>query len=193
MRSGLQAAFLTTLLLLQPIASSAVSFEACDEERIHLLSLLRSAASKVRGRLSEVAGEEILSPETKKGFTQEAEWLIAWLQDQSERLEGGNEDCSALPQLQSYAIAQILPVERASRKIFATTIVWQLDQVSQSVREENTVFGLEALQKIGEARAIFHQISETPGDADLIRPLLRRGAFLIRQGLRILRIHGILS
>src|SRR3989344_2050693 len=147
MRSGLQAFFLTTLLLLQPIAVRAATFETCDEERTHLLSLLRSAASKVRVRTAEVENLSILSPETLKAFTQDGDWLIAWLQDQSERLEEKKEDCSTLPALRKDAVAQILPVERASRKIFATTLVWQLDQVSQNVREENTIFVMRVPQE----------------------------------------------
>ena len=166
---------------------------ACAERQQNLITIFRTAASKVRVRLSEVEASAILSPETKKGFTQDAEWLNAWLQDQSERLEEGSEECDALPALRLDAIAQILPVERASRKISATTLVWQLDRLSQSVREENDTNTLDALRILGEARTIFHRISENAGSAEPVRPLLRRGAFLIRQGLRILRIHGILS
>jgi len=157
--------------------------DSCEPQKAHLLSLFRDVIGSVRTRLTHVQGMNILSSETKSEFQQEAEWLIAWLEDESERIEYRME-CTELPGIARSAIAQIVPVAALSQKVQATLIIWYIDQLAESVRREMTPPLESELAKLAEARALFQSGS--------LRVPLRRGAFLLRQVLRNPHIRAIL-
>src|SRR3989344_8407324 len=115
----LRALIISFLLFTQGVVLGKSAGMTCSEKKAHLLSTFERGIASIRRRITEVETEVVLSPATKANFTQEGEWLIAWMQDQSERVTS-LPDCSELPQLAENALLQVLPVERLSRVVDAT-------------------------------------------------------------------------
>lgn len=174
------------VLFSAPLLLAAAPTSSCAGQKDRFLFLFREGMGKTRQRLVEVEGATALSPSTKSAFRQEAEWLIAWLEDQSERMEN-LEECMTLPSLARDAVAQLLPVLELSQKIQASLIIWELDKLSQdaAVTEQGRLL-------IAEARAQFHLVTLGLEDRGAARIALRLGAFKVRNLLRFLRIRAIL-
>ena len=196
-----RATLFLLILWSTPLILSAASLSGCAEKKAHLLSTFERGIASIRRRITEVETEVVLSPATKANFTQEGEWLIAWMQDQSERISS-LPDCSELPQLAENALLQVSPVEKASRMMDATKLLWEVDRLSEHVRAALAPSSIsaemrqdlsDALTKLGDARTIFLTLSEDPGKASEFSPQMRQGIFLIRQSLRPMRFHGILD
>ena len=166
-----------------PFAKAA---DSCEAQKDHFLFFFREGIGKTRQRLVEVEGAAALSPSTKSEFRQEAEWLVAWLEDQSERIESLKE-CATLPSLARDALLQLRPVETLSQKIQASLIIWELDKLSQDAEMTE-----EGRLLIAEARAQFHLVTLGLEDHRAARIALRVGAFKVRNLLRFLRVRAIL-
>lgn len=174
------------------VAWAAPSQEpACPEQREHLLSLLREGAELTQRRLQEVQESTVLSEGTRNAFRKSAEWLIAWLRDQGERLEG-MADCDGLQEVARDAKAQITPVHLASLRISAILTVFAIDRLLVELPAEGAVSS--AREKLAEARRAFRELQESgPLSLEELRARMRRALFLAEQGLRFLRRHGIIK
>lgn len=187
--SPLLIALLTFVVSQGMFAAEEVT--SCEEQREHLLFLLRQGAELAQRRLQEVQSSTALSETTRADFRQSAEWLVAWLRDQTKRLEG-NVDCAELSRLAMDARIQVMPFHLASLRAHATRAIWEIDRLLQEVPTESS--WTSALLTLGEARERFREVYEGNGMTfPEVRSRMRHAVFLTRQGLRSLRRHGIME
>lgn len=164
---------------------------SCEGRKADLLAFLQEGTASVRRRIEEVQGNIVLSEGTRGDFQQSAEWLIAWMRDQAERLKGFA-DCADLSKLANDTKSQIMPVYLASLRAHAAVILWEIDRIELELRT-SPPGPSDVLQKFGEAEAAFRAIQEGTPTFGEARAAMRRAIFLTRQGYRLMRTHGILE
>lgn len=161
----------------------------CKEEKAHLLSLLQQGMSRMRVSMEQTDASAILSPETKAGYRESAQWALAWTNDHAERLKENIAEsgtvregivCGDLSEFAANVRVQWLPVAQKEQEMAVTRVLWDLDTFAKSVESA------DASDRLAKAREFFLRAHEAQSRQEW-RILLRKGAFHVRIALRLLR------
>jgi len=170
-------------LFLTAVAVSPIPLSAfdCDVKKDQISQILKSGVSRLNQRLDRVNASAYLSQDEKAVFKTDAEWVIAWLRDQSEIILLA-EDCSELSDLVESVRIQWVPVLLKSQALHAKVMLKHIDNIPRD---------MEALEFAG-ARGFFQRAIESKSTEESHK-LLRNGIFSMRVGLRALRDSGIVE
>ena len=153
----------------------------CEEKKDQISQILKGGASGLNQRLEEIQASEHLSLKDKTDFKYDADWIVAWLRDQSEiiLLE---DDCSGITGFLDSVRAQWNPIVLKSHHLYAQVMLWHLDKIPRDVE----------LEHFSGARGYFQRVLESE-TMDNVRFLLRKGVFSMRQGVRSVRQTAIMD
>jgi hypothetical protein len=114
-----------------------------------------------------------------------AEWLIALLRDQANRLLI-SDDCKDIDSIVTAVHAQWQPVEEQSRGLLIRALQKNLEDAQHALKAE------EFPDSFGTAQSLLKQAQNAQSFSER-RTLLRHAIFDLRQGLRSLKKSGILE
>jgi len=180
--------FIVSTLFFFSFIGEALS-AGCVSEKDRLLHILQEGMSRIRVREEQTDASQILSPETKSDYLQNAQWVLAWTSDHVERLKENIAEsgtvregiaCGDLADFRKNVEVQWLPLAKKEQEMAVTRILWDLDVFVQ------TVSHADAADSLAKARDFFLQANDAQSRSEW-RILLRKGAFHVRLALRLLK------
>jgi hypothetical protein len=163
---------LIVFLLLPPASAAELP---CIEQRAEIVRVLQHGAERLRRSLEQIQSSKHLSDESKSYFRRDAEWVIAWSEDQYAQM--GRRGCSDFTELTATIKAQWIPVQLRLFSLRASQLLWYVEQLLNEVSVEQKRAMLE------EAKQLLRESREADRLSDA-RWLLRRAVFLTRQAFR---------